>query len=88
VKAKPSPSNIISGNVFQTFSLGMELDTSLPRAVKSAVKQFPEPVKIQSIHTSFSSGKYEDFRIYFVWTSDVPMRAACINDFIFLVEPS
>jgi hypothetical protein len=66
----------------------MELDTSLPRAVKSAVKQFPELVKIQSTHTSFSRGKYEDLRIYFVWTSNVPMRAACIIDFIFLVEPS
>jgi hypothetical protein len=66
----------------------MELDTSSPRAVKSAVKQFPEPVKIQSTHTSFPRGKYEDFRIYFVWISDVPMRAACIIYFIFLVEPS
>ena len=70
-KAKPSPSNVTSGNVVQTLSLAMELDTSLPRAVKSTVKQLPEPVKIQSTHTSFSRGKYEDFRIYFVWTSDV-----------------
>jgi len=66
----------------------MELETSLPRAEKSAVKQFPEPVKIQSTHTSFSRGKYEDFRIRFVLTSDIHMRAACIINFIFLVEPS
>jgi hypothetical protein len=45
----------------------------------------PEPVKIPSTHTSFSREKYEDFRIYFVWTSDLPMRAACIIEFIFFV---
>jgi len=49
LKAKPSPSNVISGNVFQTSSLGMELDTSLPRAVKSAVKQFPEQLKFSPL---------------------------------------
>jgi hypothetical protein len=88
LKAKPSPSNVISGNVVQTFSLGMELDTSLPRAEKSAVKQLPEPVKIQSTHTSFSRGKYEDFRIRFVWTYNIHVRAASIINFIFLGEPS
>ena len=66
----------------------MELDTSLPHAAKSAVKQFPERVTIQFTHASFPRRKYEDFRIYFIWISEVPMRAACIIDFIFLVEPS
>jgi hypothetical protein len=55
------------------------------RKKKSAVKQFPAPVKIQPTLISFSRGRYEDFRTFFVWTSEVPMRAACIIDFIFLV---